>query len=334
MQSIKRKYQSSVQPLKISIEGNIATGKSTFINILQEANPNAWHVVPEPVSEWTKVPDSEKVKKTSPVKSPLKSLLNSQESQGTQSDDEEEKINCPSAANLLDLFYTDTSRWAYTFQSYALLSRMRLQRKQMPKRLRNQKDPILFYERSLYTDRYIFAKNCHESNLMTDLEWDIYSDWSDYLLNTVGDLHIQGVIYLRADPEVSMKRLGKRGRTEESNIKLEYLQNLHGKHEAWLHHKNVAKHPSLYDVPILELDCNKEFETDEAAKTELIKRVREFLVECKTEHTRRRIEMMDNDKENFFGKRSKIENTDLKGNIPEKFESHSSDTVLGAGGDN
>jgi len=44
--------------------------------------------------------------------------------------------------------------------------------------------------------------------------------------------------------------------------------------------------------------------------------------------------MMDNDKENFFGKRSKIENTDLKGNIPEKYESHSSDTVLGAGGDN
>lgn len=49
-------------------------------------------------------------------------------------------------------------------------------------------------------------------------------------------------------------------------------------------------------MPILELDCNKEFETDEAAKAELIQRVRDFLVECKTEHTRRRIEMMDNDK--------------------------------------
>jgi len=332
MQSIKRKYNPTVQPLKISIEGNIATGKSTFINILQEANPNSWHVVPEPVSEWTKVPDSEKVKKSSPTKSPLKSPT---KPSGSQSDEEDEKINCPSAANLLDLFYTDTSRWAYTFQSYALLSRMRLQRKQMPKRLRNQKDPILFYERSLYTDRYIFAKNCHESDLMSDLEWDIYTDWSDYLLNTVGDLHIQGVIYLRADPEVSMNRLGKRGRKEEASIKLDYLQNLHDKHEAWLHHKNVSKHPSLYDVPILELDCNKEFETNEEAKSELIQKVRDFLIECKTEHTRRRIEIMDQDKENFVGKRTKMD-TEMKGNFPVKVDTHASEPhqFIGADGDN
>ena len=30
--------------------------------------------------------------------------------------------------NLLELFYNDPKRWSYTFQSYALLSRMRLQR--------------------------------------------------------------------------------------------------------------------------------------------------------------------------------------------------------------
>lgn len=81
----------------------------------------------------------------------------------------------------------------------------------------------MFYERSLYTDRYIFARNCWETELMTDLEFDIYSDWSDYLLDTQGDVHIHGVIYLRADPKVSHARLNKRSRVEEKGITLEYL---------------------------------------------------------------------------------------------------------------
>lgn len=289
------------RPLKISIEGNIATGKSTFIKLLEEFNPTAWHVLPEPVSEWTKVPDSEKIVKAkhlneSPRKisdSPRKKyILDESEKaspirvQGENADDEsddddEQKINCPGAANLLDLFYSDTPRWAYSFQSYALLSRMRLQRRPMPKRLRKAKDPVLFYERSLYTDRYIFAKNCAETNLMNPLEWEIYSDWSDYLLDTVGDVHVHGVIYLRCTPDVSYTRLGKRGRPEEKGVTKDYLTQLHNKHEAWLHEKSVEKHPSLYDVPILELDCNSEFETDEEYRSKLFKKVTDFLLECK-----------------------------------------------------
>ena len=161
---------ASRRVIKISVEGNIATGKSTFIEFLKTVNPAAWHVVPEPVSEWTKIPDSDKVIKQSPEnavkKSPLKSPIrspmknrdgnqSSQQSTPTRSggnalkspirvrpepsvpgpvsvageklsggtalivdeeEDENSAINCPSAANLLELFYKDTKRWAYTFQ--------------------------------------------------------------------------------------------------------------------------------------------------------------------------------------------------------------------------
>jgi len=314
-------------PLKISIEGNIATGKSTFIDLLQLFNPTSWHVVPEPVAEWTKVPDSDKIIESSPKpitdsprkrvaespvksspirqrptpkKTPVKDTNNSEENNKSDEDDEddEEKINCSSAANLLECFYGDTPRWAYTFQSYALLSRMRLQRRPMPKRLRKVQDPVLFYERSLYTDRYIFAKNCAETGLMVPMEWDIYSDWSDYLLDTVGEVHIHGVIYLRCTPETSYERLGKRGRPEENGVTLDYLTQLHTKHEAWLHDKNVEKHPSLSDVPILELDCNQEFENDEAYRTELFKKVKTFLDACRTDQLQKRIQKMNADKEN------------------------------------
>merc|ERR1712179_486319 len=57
---------SNRTPLKISIEGNIATGKSTFIDLLALFNKTSWHVVPEPVAEWTKVPDSDKIIESSP----------------------------------------------------------------------------------------------------------------------------------------------------------------------------------------------------------------------------------------------------------------------------
>lgn len=330
-------------PLKISIEGNIATGKSTFIDLLQLFNRTSWHVVPEPVAEWTKVPDSDKIIESSPkpitdsprkrvAESPVKSSpirqrptpkKSSQENNNNnddsdEDDEDEEKINCSSAANLLECFYGDTPRWAYTFQSYALLSRMRLQRRPMPKRLRKVQDPVLFYERSLYTDRYIFAKNCAETGLMVPMEWDIYSDWSDYLLDTVGEVHIHGVIYLRCTPQKSYERLGKRGRPEENGVTFDYLTQLHDKHEAWLHHKNVEKHPSLSDVPILELDCNQEFETDEKYRAELFAKVKTFLDTCRADQLQKRIAKMNADKENkpAASKKPKLDNTEQENYHP------------------
>lgn len=317
------------KPLKISIEGNIATGKSTFIALLEKFNPKEWHVVPEPVAEWTKVPDSEKIMssppkpitdsprkpyKTPPPKSPIR------ERACPETEEDDEKINCASAANLLDLFYNDTPRWAYTFQSYALLSRMRLQRRAPPRRLRKVESPVMFYERSLYTDRYIFAKNCYETNNMIGMEWDIYSDWSDYLLDTVGDVHINGVIYLRCEPEVSYNRLQKRGRPEEAGVTKEYLSQLHTKHEAWLHHKTVDKHPSFNDVPILELDCNQEFENDDDYRSKLFKRVSDFLQACKDDQKAKRLAAMHADKENAIcknpDKRQKVDvERDAKRNL-------------------
>ena len=183
--------------------------------------------MPEPVAEWTKVPDSDKIIESSPkpitdsprkracAESPIKSSpirhrptptkKSGKTSEGNAEEEDDDAddlpVACSSAANLLECFYSDTPRWAYTFQSYALLSRMRLQRRPMPKRLRKVQDPVLFYERSLYTDRYIFAKNCAETGLMVPMEWDIYSDWSDYLLDTVGEVHIHGVIYLQERTE-------------------------------------------------------------------------------------------------------------------------------------
>ena len=73
--------------LSLSLSLSVAAGKSTFLRLLRESSP-AYHVISEPITKWQSV-DSESGTVTA-----------SQQSGG----------------NLLDLFYRDPERWAYTFQ--------------------------------------------------------------------------------------------------------------------------------------------------------------------------------------------------------------------------
>ena len=80
--------------------------------------------------------------------------------------------------NLLDKFYQDTTRWAYTFQSYAFVTRVVEQQR----KARENKHGVQVLERSVYSDRYCFAKNCFEMGTLSKLEWTLYREWLNGLL--------------------------------------------------------------------------------------------------------------------------------------------------------
>ncbi|XP_063466463.1 deoxycytidine kinase isoform X1 [Symphalangus syndactylus] len=220
---------------KISIEGNIAAGKSTFVNILKQLCED-WEVVPEPVARWCNV-------------------------QSTQDEFEELTMSQKNGGNVLQMMYEKPERWSFTFQTYACLSRIRAQLASLNGKLKDAEKPVLFFERSVYSDRYIFASNLYESECMNETEWTIYQDWHDWMNNQFGQsLELDGIIYLRATPEKCLHRIYLRGRNEEQGIPLEYLEKLHYKHESWLLHRTLKTNfDYLQEVPILTLDVNEDF---------------------------------------------------------------------------
>jgi len=172
--------------------------------------------------------------------------------------------------NLLDNFYKDSTRWAYTFQSYAFITRTL---KQKEYALKNPYSTQIL-ERSVFSDRHCFAKNLFESGSMSKLEWSLYLEWFNWFL----DDHVKkpdGFIYLKTSPETCYKRLLKRNRKEEEAVPLEYLQKLHNKHEAWLIKKeNVEEY--IKNVPVLVLECDKEFEADEKQQANHMEKINSF----------------------------------------------------------
>ncbi|XP_061673077.1 southpaw isoform X3 [Syngnathoides biaculeatus] len=231
-------------PKRVSIEGNIAVGKSTFTRLLEATCPD-WHVVAEPVSKWQNI-DS-----------------------GTSS---------KTVSNLLDMMYRDPQRWSYTFQTYSCMSRLKTQLQPPPaRRPLSRGTPVQVYERSVYSDRYIFALNMFELGCINSTEWAVYQDWHSLLVEQFGhQVALEGIIYLKAPPEKCMERLQRRGRPEEENVQLDYLQKLHEQHERWLVEKNTEIHfESLKNLPVLAVDASQEFESDPTAQENIM---RQFLM--------------------------------------------------------
>lgn len=172
--------------------------------------------------------------------------------------------------NLLAKFYADPIRWAYTFQSYAFITRIM----EVEYALAKSTMTHHILERSVYSDRYCFAKNAFELGYMTSLEWKLYQEWFSWLVDSYM-VKPDGFIYLRTDPQVCYQRMKKRNRSEELLVALDYLQLVHEKHEQWLLDKKELS-PTVVDIPVLVLDCNSDFEHDKAQQESHIQKINEF----------------------------------------------------------
>lgn len=200
----------NMAPIILSIEGNIGAGKSTLLTYMKKNLTEVDDVpivyVDEPVEEW-------------------------------------ETIRSEDGKTMLELFYADPKRYAFSFQMMAYISRLA----NLSHVVKHNPHAIIVTERSLLTDYHIFAKMLHESNEITLEEYTIYCKWFKHF-NTY---EMSGIIYLKCSPEKALEHCGKRNRPGE-NLSLEYLQKLQHKHEEWL--------SSEQDVDIIEVQTDTDIE--------------------------------------------------------------------------
>lgn len=122
------------------------------------------------------------------------------------------EISDPSVEELLRDFYSDGKRWSFTLQVYFLNKRF-YQMKTA------EKSGRFVMDRSIYGD-FLFAKAQREMGMMSDLEWRIYKEIYENLIEHVVPPKL--MIYLKCSVETAVKRLRKRGRDYEQDVDIKY----------------------------------------------------------------------------------------------------------------
>ena len=205
----------------ISIEGNIGSGKTTLLSKLKEKYANNKNIVflKEPVDDWATITDIDGV-------------------------------------TMLEKFYANQKEYSFAFQMMAYISRLTILRETVRDIMnkvsfnqdknendKNEKDKyIIITERSLYTDKFVFAKMLYDQGKIEDVMYQIYLNWFDEFAK---DFPVNDVIYVNTDPTKCYERIHKRARVGEEVIPLAYLTACHNYHNAFLDESTGIKATQL-----------------------------------------------------------------------------------------
>lgn len=198
----------------VSIEGNIGSGKSTLLEELRNTYQNNEKIafVKEPVDEWETIKDE-------------------------------------NSNTMLQKFYGNQEKYAFSFQMMAYISRLNTLKTTIQN---NPNAEIFITERCLYTDKYVFALMLYNEKKIEEVNFQIYNKWFEHF---AGDYPINKMIYVNTDPSVCHNRIAMRSRAGESTISIDYLTECHNYHEQMVR-------DCLKKTQCLELDGNLNIHTD------------------------------------------------------------------------
>ena len=184
--------------LIISLEGNIGSGKSTLMEYLKaNFSLNTYKIlfIDEPVDQWNTF------------------------------------IDPSTNETIIEKYYKDQEKYAFSFQMMAYISRLSAIRNAINK---NYYD-IIFTERSVYTDRNVFAKMLYDSGKIEEINYKIYLKWFDEFLHNLPNIIL---IYIKTAPKIAYDRVVKRNRQGET-IPLEYLTQCNNYHDTWIYNVDM-----------------------------------------------------------------------------------------------
>ena len=140
------------------------------------------------------------------------------------------ELGNPDTLNLLDRFYADKGRWAFTMQIHFLNERFR-----MIKDINAAGGGLL--DRSIFGDR-IFAELLHDDGDMSDEEFRSYCTLLDNMLEHADPPAL--LVYLDCSVDAAVERINIRNRGLESGIPRDYLEKLNTKYIKWYEHYNYS----------------------------------------------------------------------------------------------
>jgi deoxyadenosine/deoxycytidine kinase len=216
-----------MSPIIISLDGNIGAGKSTLLAEIRNKLHDV-HIVDEPVGQWTALKNAE-------------------------------------GKNLLELFYEDKKRWSYTFQNCAILTRLKNIQDAVENLDSTLKGPqVIITERSVLTDKHVFAEMLYDAGDIDPLEWELYESW----FNIFGKKHpVKAIIYVSTSSSTSKDRIQIRNRQGEDRIGMDYLDALDKQHKKWIENTNI---------PVLTLSTEISVSVEEN-----IEKIKEFIQKLK-----------------------------------------------------
>jgi deoxyadenosine/deoxycytidine kinase len=134
-------------------------------------------------------------------------------------------------------FYADMKRWAFNTQIYFLNKRF----KEVVEI--SQSSETIIQDRTIFEDARIFAPNLHAQGMMSDRDFENYTDLFDLMISLVKlpDL----MIYIRSTIPTLVAQIQKRGREYEQGIRIDYLEGLGRRYEDWI---------STYKGPLIIVD--------------------------------------------------------------------------------
>tara|TARA_B100000963_G_C22555870_1_gene638988 strand:- start:850 stop:1365 length:516 start_codon:yes stop_codon:yes gene_type:complete len=100
---------------------------------------------------------------------------------------------------------------------------------------------FIISERSILTDKNVFAKMLYDSKYISKMDYDIYKVFYETHSSFINNIIL---VYIQTDPVICQDRIKKRNRKGEDSIPLEYLQMCHDYHEKWIMNDNI-KHKMI-----------------------------------------------------------------------------------------
>lgn len=234
--------QSQVQ--LFSIEGNIGSGKSTLLANLERHYKNTDNdsiiFLKEPVDEWATIRDENGI-------------------------------------TMLEKFYENQNKYSFAFQMMAYISRLSAIKSAIKSAIEKKRDEgegvlfnkkiIIITERSLFTDKMVFAQMLFDSGSMEHIQHQIYLKWFGTF---VDEYPVSKIVYVKTTPSVCYDRISKRSRAGENQIPLEYLD------QCDLYHEKMLSDPSFTKNQLI-LDGNIDIYENKIELNQWIQKIDEFI---------------------------------------------------------